>query len=117
LSFIYCSCPPRVLPSFPTRRSSDLGLPLVGPRGGPLFGMLKTVDGGASWNEIGRNVFQGKFVARILPANVKTNQGDLVLAATLEGGLHISPDGGATWDLSKAVNAPVTDVAADPARP
>ncbi|MBZ5536977.1 MAG: hypothetical protein LAO31_13575 [Acidobacteriia bacterium] len=92
------------------------GLPLVGPAGGPLFGMLKTVDGGTTWNEIGRNVFQGKFVARILPVNAKTKQGDLVLAATLEGGLHISPDGGATWGLSNAVNAPVTDVAADPAK-
>jgi hypothetical protein len=98
-------------------RTTSGRYPLVGPPGGPLFGMLKTIDGWVTWKEIGRTVFQGKFVARILPVNARTKRGELVLAATLEGGLHISPDGGMNWGLSSAVNAPVTDVAADPAKP
>lgn len=89
-------------------------VPLVGPAGGPLFGLLKTVNGGANWTELGRKEFQGRFVSRIVPLNERTNQGDLLLAGTLEDGLHVSPDGGATWGLSAAVSAPVTDIVSDP---
>src|SRR5699024_12798599 len=39
--FLYLSLPPRILPSFPTRRSSDLTLNLPTPR--PLFDLLNFI--------------------------------------------------------------------------
>src|SRR5699024_12545330 len=43
-SFFYCSCPPPALPSFPTRRSSDLNTYFDAGEGNDLSGQLPYVD-------------------------------------------------------------------------
>ncbi len=71
--------------------------PNIGPSSGPLFGLLKTTDGGQTWIELARNTFQGLTIARILPTRQMTKKGQILLVATWGGGLQRSPDDGQTW--------------------
>ena len=85
------------------------GLPLVGPRAGPLFGLLKTVNGGKDWLEIARAEFQGKASRELPRLPCKPPKGTEYWLSP-NSGLHVSPDGGATWTKSAAVNGRATDV-------
>jgi len=97
--------------------------PLVGPIGGPLLGILKTIDGGATWMELARTVFSGDAVNKILPTSLtvplakgpKKLLGQVVLAGTELGGLFRSVDSGVHWQNVAGIPHPVTDIATDPA--
>jgi photosystem II stability/assembly factor-like uncharacterized protein len=92
--------------------------PLVGSNSGPLFGLLKTTDGGQTWTELARNTFQGATISRILPTVQVTQQGQVLLVATSGAGLQRSADGGHTWTKVAALGDDhVSDVIADPSDP
>ncbi|HLA64690.1 MAG TPA: FlgD immunoglobulin-like domain containing protein, partial [Rhodothermales bacterium] len=82
-------------------------------RGGYGVGVLKTVDGGATWTHAlnwSRNQERGVQMLRLDPSNPNT-----LWAATTEGVL-VSRDAGATWTTSLSVLL-ATDVTVNPANP
>lgn len=99
--------------------------PLVGANVGPLYGILKTTDGGTTWLELARDVFAGDSVNRILPTRLtvpvsrgpKKFLGEVVLIGTDSGGLFRSVDSGFHWTGVKGIPAPVTDIATEVALP
>jgi photosystem II stability/assembly factor-like uncharacterized protein len=84
---------------------------------GPLLGILKTTDGGATWNELARNVFAGNRVTRLLATGLATTAGEIVLAATLSG-LFWTTDGGQDWNaVDRFAGIALCDVASEPGHP
>src|SRR5205823_2202762 len=79
-------------------------------------GILKTVNGGASWTNLNLgNLFTGSRFGRI----AVTPGTPLRLFAATNGGVYRSPDGGTTW-VQLAGGLPggaATDVVIDPATP
>jgi fibronectin type 3 domain-containing protein len=95
----------------------------------PLIGLLKTTDGGLTWQNMGNASLQGKNLIRVLPAGFNdpgTNQ-PVVFAASIggvtgdTGGLYRSSDGGQTFtQLGDAQGLPagrVSDLVNDPIIP
>ncbi|MFO0965132.1 MAG: FG-GAP-like repeat-containing protein [Gemmataceae bacterium] len=85
---------------------------------GPLTGLLKTTDGGASWAQLGNTAaqgLQGENVSAVLP------RGATILVGVVSGaapGLYRTTNNGSTFQLISGLNnlgnGPVYDVAADP---
>jgi photosystem II stability/assembly factor-like uncharacterized protein len=63
--------------------------------GGPLIGLLKTIDGGDHWKMMGFTTLKGQNLFRVLPTS-QASGGQVVLAAG-DGGLFRSEDGGGTF--------------------
>lgn len=83
----------------------------------PVMGILKTTDGGATWKEYGRSVFQDNRITRILPTGLSTSKGEIVLAATLVG-LFRSDDGGVSWSaVPFFANTPLCDITSELGHP
>ena len=92
--------------------------PFVGPSVGPLIGILKTTDGGLSWNDPSNGFFQSQSIMKILAPGVAINNEEIVLVGTA-GGLYRSVDSGRTWvqiGIGK-ITPPVTDIVANPGSP
>jgi RTX calcium-binding nonapeptide repeat (4 copies) len=101
---------------------------------GTGFGVLKSTDGGSSWNLLGGDTFDGISVNSIVPTTL--NSGQVVLAATRngsftgtgrhKGGLYRSADGGVKWTRisgntnianNELPDAGVSCLVGDPANP
>jgi hypothetical protein len=70
--------------------------------GGEPLGVLKTTDGGVTWNLLGAVDFVNEAIRKIVPTPLTTPTGQVVLAATVgqngaSGGVYVSIDGGNTW--------------------
>jgi hypothetical protein len=88
-------------------------------------GVLKSTDGGAHWTQIGASTFAGPFNSatggsRIGTIAVDPANNQIVLAGALiptlnQSGIYRSIDGGVTWTLVVAGDAPGTSVVFDPA--
>jgi hypothetical protein len=85
---------------------------------GPLVGILRSTDGGNSWNTVGSNTLNGLQVRNVLATTAMT-PGQVVLVAT-NGGLFRSTDGatifksvGVAQGLT-AAGGDVTNMIADP---
>lgn len=83
-------------------------------------GVLKSVNGGQTWTELGRNVFDlvngGRRISRIVVDKVTANAANTIVFAATDNGLYRSTDAGATWAVipgdSTATGA-ITDIVAD----
>lgn len=75
-----------------------------GSQGGPFVGLLKTVDGGSNWSEIGESDLSGRNITGVGP------RGDtiVVAASTRAGGtspgIYRSIDGGTAFSLISGTN-------------
>ncbi|MBL8385220.1 MAG: exo-alpha-sialidase, partial [Burkholderiales bacterium] len=113
--------------------------------GGSNIGMLKSVNGGASWSLVGATALAGLPITAVVPVGANdvlaaaldksvltldangraslSRDGILVEDVRREGGVFRSTDGGATWsNLSELGTAglpdgPVTDLVAEPGNP
>jgi len=93
--------------------TSNIGTPL-----GPVIGLLRTRDGGATWSQLGNTAamgLQGDNVSAVLP------RGNTILVGVVSGtapGLYRTINGGTTFRLISGLNGlnngAVYDVAADP---
>jgi photosystem II stability/assembly factor-like uncharacterized protein len=59
-------------------------------------GIFRTTDAGASWEELGRSIFQTADVQKIVPTGIGTASREVLLVAA-NNGVWRSPDGGLTW--------------------
>jgi len=67
---------------------------------GPGSGIVKSSDGGRTWNDVGRSGLPEEPMGRIELAAVRVGDADRIYAAIegeTEGGLYRSDDGGASW--------------------
>ncbi|MEX0586454.1 MAG: hypothetical protein WD176_07410, partial [Pirellulales bacterium] len=102
----------------------------AGDDGGGALGVLKTTDGGATWQVLGRETFEGLRIASILP--IAAGGGQIVLAAANDlvddegevlrhGGVFRSIDGGVHWSPLSNISGsgiplgPASDLVAVPA--
>jgi photosystem II stability/assembly factor-like uncharacterized protein len=87
-----------------------------GRDGGPLNGLLRTTDGGATWAKLGVTTFSGQNIAKVQPTSLSS--GAVVLVAS-SGGVYRSTDSGANWTLLSGSNGlpagDATDLVGDPA--
>ena len=60
-------------------------------------GILKSIDGGATWSQIGAPFVQSNFVRSVSSVDVQPGNSQVVLAAA--GNLYRSTDGGASWNI------------------
>ena len=82
--------------------------------GGPLLGLLKTTDDGASWTQLATNSLQGETVEKVLPTtqiDPLTNQ-QVILVAT-RSGLWRSVDAGSSFNRLIAVSGVESGSATD----
>jgi photosystem II stability/assembly factor-like uncharacterized protein len=80
-------------------------------------GLLKTTDGGKSWQTVAPELFRGNSATAV---RFSPNDPLLLLASPLSGGLVRSEDGGSTWKYSAAglnPEATVLDIVFDPTNP
>jgi len=80
-------------------------------------GLLKTSDGGKSWQTVAPELFQGKSATAVRFSPTNPN---ILLVGRFFGGLLRSEDGGATWKSSVSglnPEATVVDIVFDPTNP
>jgi len=65
---------------------------------GLLTGVLRSIDGGNNWVQLGQSALGGLSVIRIVPTATGTGVGNQVVLAATSGGVFRSPDGGTTWN-------------------
>ena len=98
--------------------------------GEDAVGILKTTNGGATWSLLGQDL-AGKSIVAVVPTSdyyydptTGALVGQVILAATLDGGVYRSVDGGKTFALASNVTLPgapqllagtATDLVRDPA--
>lgn len=86
------------------------------------LGILKSTDGGGSWNRLGANEFAGRAISKILvdPSNSNrvwvTSTTSRVYSVSPPTGVLLSTDGGLSWTLKSVVNASYRayDIAVEP---
>ncbi|WP_119272492.1 beta strand repeat-containing protein [Taklimakanibacter deserti] len=69
---------------------------------GPAQGILRTTDGGATWEQFGQTTFNNDRIRSIVPTSIGTSLADqVVLVAAIDGngGVYRSTDGGETFTL------------------
>lgn len=97
---------------------TSLVLPAEAPgtlvAGGPSLGVVRSRDGGRSWQDAGRGL-PGKEVSAL----AASPRGDVLYAWVAGRGLHRSGDGGGTWSAVAGLDPglPVIALAVDPADP
>lgn len=77
----------------------------------PGVGLLRSMDGGQSWELRGMDIFLGQSFTRVLPH--PTRRGFLYVSTT--GGVYRSTDSGGTW--IKLLSGAVSDMVVDPRNP
>jgi hypothetical protein len=87
--------------------------------GGLLSGVLRSIDGGNTWAQLGRSQLGGFSVTRIVPTSTGTSVGNQVVLASTTGGVFRSPDGGLTWNNLSGTGSGLpgggaSDLVADP---
>jgi hypothetical protein len=98
----------------------------AGFQGGPAFGLLKTSDGGNSWEVLGRNELANQHILSIVPLQTGGTAGQqTILVATQEKGIWRSINGGQSFTQVKVTlsdrttmqygGSGYTDIIADPA--
>src|SRR5207248_10853517 len=57
-------------------------------------GILKTIDGGATWTNLAASTFAGRYIKSLIPTGLVTGGGEVILAATAYdgGGIYRSSD-------------------------
>ncbi|MEO5568628.1 MAG: hypothetical protein ABIR92_09055, partial [Gemmatimonadaceae bacterium] len=87
-------------------------------------GVLKSVNGGQTWTELGKSVFDlvtgGRRISRVVVDKATANTASTIVFAATDNGLYRSTDAGATWGVipgdSTATGA-ITDIVADTTSP
>jgi uncharacterized repeat protein (TIGR01451 family) len=77
------------------------------------LGLHKTTDGGDSWQKLDSN----PALARATDLAIDPQNSQRLLAATLDSGLAVSIDGGATWTITTQLGSILSTVAFDPVDP
>jgi hypothetical protein len=83
-------------------------------------GILKSVNGGQTWTEVGRSVITGNGarrprISRVIVDKFTANSANTIVFAATDAGLFRSLDAGATWSQTTGPAGAVTDIVADPA--
>jgi hypothetical protein len=83
-------------------------------------GVLKSVDGGQSWTELGKSVFDlangGRRISKVVVDKATGNTASAIVMAATDNGLYRSIDAGNSWTPSLQTDGPlgaVTDLVAD----
>jgi photosystem II stability/assembly factor-like uncharacterized protein len=82
-------------------------------------GVLKSVNGGQSWAEVGRTVITGNGarrprISRVVVDKFTANSANTLVMAATDAGLFRSLDAGVTWSQTTGPGGAVTDLVADP---
>ena len=82
-------------------------------------GVLKSLNGGQTWAEVGRNVITANGsrrprISRVLVDKFTANSASTLVFAATDAGLFRSIDAGATWSQASGPTGAVTDLVADP---
>lgn len=82
-------------------------------------GVLKSVNGGQTWIEVGRNVITGNGarrprISKVIVDKFTANSANTLVFAATDAGLFRSLDAGATWAPTTGPSGAVTDMVADP---
>ncbi len=64
--------------------------------GGPRLGLMKTVDSGTTWTELGRSTFGNLSIEAIVPTRITSGDQQTILVAT-NAGIYRSTNTGSTW--------------------
>jgi outer membrane protein OmpA-like peptidoglycan-associated protein len=95
--------------------------------GGQSIGLLRSLDGGATWSLLGVDELLGLSITAVVPTGLTTPDGQVVLVSALTkfdadrttvlklGGVFRSDDGGQTFQ--RVVDGSATDLVADPGDP
>lgn len=91
-------------------------------QGSPGFGVVRSLDGGATWDILAENTFKDRTIVSIVPT--KLSKGNVILAATFKdnGGVYRSEDFGKTFErisangFSGLPNQGVSNLVADPGK-
>src|SRR5262245_8129768 len=81
---------------------------------GPAQGILRTTDGGATWQQFGQTTFANDRIRSIVPTSIGTSLADqvvLVAAIDNDGGVYRSTDGGENFTLISGTNGLPTGAA------
>ena len=82
----------------------------------PAGGVLRSVDGGRTWDEPVEGLPAGAVPVSLSPSP-RGPEVFLLADVGIPGGLFVTDDGGATWTLTGFAGFPVWDVVAHPTRP
>jgi hypothetical protein len=86
------------------------------------FGVLKSIDGGATWSITGLPLMANRRIVDVVPTALGSPAGSVVMAASFfgAGGVYRTADGGATWTRISGLagsglpNTGVSSLVADP---